>query len=145
MTLEQFRKSHCECEEQAALANAYDDAVVRIIPMGTAYFLARCLANATMQHGFSAVSHNSLARVCRSSPRKIGKAIQALIDNGFVSYEGRAANGAPIYKSVWERAVLHRDWMNANHEAQVTALRTNIEFVPPAYPKWEKKSEIKAA
>jgi hypothetical protein len=89
MTLEQFKMSHCQSEEQAALANAYDDAVMKTIPMGTAYFLARRLANATMQHGHSAVSHNSLARVCRSSPRKIGKAIRALIDNGFVSYEGQ--------------------------------------------------------
>jgi len=145
MTLEQFKNSHCEREEQAALANAYDDAVMKTIPMGTAYFLSRRLANATMQHGYSAVSHNSLARVCRSSPRKIGKAIQALIDNGFVSYEGRADNSAPIYKCCWERAVLHRDWMNANHEAQLTALRTNTHFVSPAYPKWENKSEVKAA
>jgi hypothetical protein len=145
MTLEQFRTSHCECDEQAALANAYDDAVMKTIPIGTAYFLARRLANATMQHGYSAVSHNSLARVCRSSPRKIGRAIQALIDNGFVSYEGRTANGAPIYKAVWERAELHRSWAITNYEAQRTALRTNTEFVPPAYPKWEQKSDIEAS
>jgi hypothetical protein len=145
MTLEQFRNSYCEFEEQAAIANAFDDAVVRTIPMGTAYFLARRLANATMQHGYSAVSHNSLAKVCRSSPRKIGKAVRALIENGFVSYEGRADNGAPIYKCCWERAVMHRDWMNANHEAQLTALRTNREFVSPAYPEWENKSGKQAA
>ena len=73
------------------MANAYDRAVMETIPKTTAWFLATRLANATMMHGHSAVSHNSLAKVCRTSPRKIGKAIQELIDNGFARYEGRAS------------------------------------------------------
>jgi hypothetical protein len=145
MTLEQFRRSYVESDEDAALANAYDRAVMETIPMTTAWFLATRLANATMMHGHSAVSHNSLAKVCRTSPRKIGKAIQELIDNGFARYEGRAADGAPIYKAIWGRAESHRVWEESQREARADALRTNSDFVPPAYPKWEPSIDNHAA
>ncbi|WP_157083742.1 hypothetical protein [Bradyrhizobium manausense] len=146
MTLEQFRDSHCETERQAALANAFDGAVLHTVKMGTSIRLASKLANATLQFGGSRVGHNSLAKAIGCSPRTVAKAIRELLENDFISCAGHTVDGAPIYiAKIQEHAEAYRTWHKARCEAQAKALRANTEFVPPAYPKREQKLEHRAA
>lgn len=98
-----------------------------------------------MVFGYCAISHNELADAARCGRRNVGKAIRKLIDSGFISYEGKAADGSPIYKAIWERAEVQRKWDESYCAAYAEACAANKKFVAPDYPRWEPKNVTKAA
>ncbi|WP_354267104.1 hypothetical protein [Bradyrhizobium sp. I1.7.5] len=145
MTLEQIKsRMHCR-EEDFDMTQHFESAVWRILRSSSAEKIGACIAKGTHLFGHCAISHNELADAARCSRRNVGKAIRKLIDAEFLSYHGKAADGSPIYRAIWERAKVHRKWDESYCEAYHEARAANTKFVAPAYPGWDPKNVTKAA